>query len=289
MNTAKIRSCKHKLRYLVVLVLLPFLPLPASGQWDKKEMPAWTDTLENPFAGEPEVIKKGKKLFNSVCFVCHGKKGKGDGVNAPALSKKPADLTSKKVQQQSDVRLFWKISEGNPPMLAFKNSLSKKERWQLVSYLRRLADRYPPKDPGSAKTEKSPSLKKEEKTATKGTSVENNEPKTTKNAPLITEKKHRSAANKPTRNDQEKNGSQGNSREKKEKEAYQAGNISSEASKATKVSPAIEPSKRDTQQITSPEDYGGIRILFYFGAGVLLFTLVVAGYALKTLTGHGKS
>lgn len=35
----------------------------------------------------------GKEMFGTYCAPCHGLDGKGDGPAAPALKKKPADLT----------------------------------------------------------------------------------------------------------------------------------------------------------------------------------------------------
>ena len=35
----------------------------------------------------------GKEMFNSYCASCHGLSGKGDGPAAPAMNRKPADLT----------------------------------------------------------------------------------------------------------------------------------------------------------------------------------------------------
>ena len=34
---------------------------------------------QNPVAASPEVIAKGKKLYEDNCQKCHGKTGKGDG------------------------------------------------------------------------------------------------------------------------------------------------------------------------------------------------------------------
>jgi len=100
--------------------------------------PEFANTLDNPFKGDKVSIKEGKKLFNTICFACHGIGGKGDGVAAAGLNKPPADLTSSMVQQQSDGALFWKISEGNPPMLSFKSSLSEEQRWKIINYVRQL-------------------------------------------------------------------------------------------------------------------------------------------------------
>src|ERR1700733_11338902 len=35
----------------------------------------------------------GRKLFETRCFVCHGRDGKGDGPSAIGLAEKPQDLT----------------------------------------------------------------------------------------------------------------------------------------------------------------------------------------------------
>ncbi|NOY47496.1 MAG: cytochrome c [Chlorobi bacterium] len=98
--------------------------------------PKSADTIENPFIGNKDAIKKGKKLFASMCVICHGFKGKGDGVAGAALSPKPANFTSKTIQAQTDGALFWKLTNGKAPMAAYKDMLTKEQRWQLVNYLR---------------------------------------------------------------------------------------------------------------------------------------------------------
>ncbi len=131
-----------RLKRWALAVLLLAGPL-AHAQWSDWIAPAWADTLQNPWPDKTVSAAEGKTLFNSICFVCHGNQGKGDGINAPSLKKPPADLTSGKVQRQSDGALFWKISEGNPPMLSFKTSLTEEQRWQVISYVRQLARLYP--------------------------------------------------------------------------------------------------------------------------------------------------
>src|SRR5215471_16093549 len=63
--------------------------------------------------------------------------GKGDGVAAAALSPKPADWTSKKIQAESDGELFWKISHGRGAMPSCKQ-LPENDRWALVHYIHSL-------------------------------------------------------------------------------------------------------------------------------------------------------
>jgi mono/diheme cytochrome c family protein len=40
----------------------------------------------------------------------------------------------------TDGEIFWKITEGRRPMPSFKKELTDEQRWQLVNFLRRLAN-----------------------------------------------------------------------------------------------------------------------------------------------------
>ncbi len=94
--------------------------------------------LKNPTAGEKSSIKKGKALYASRCVICHGEGGTGDGPGSKALNPKPANHTSKKVQDQTDGELFWKISEGRGAMVGWKLIIAEEDRWHLVNYIRTL-------------------------------------------------------------------------------------------------------------------------------------------------------
>ncbi|RMG79762.1 MAG: cytochrome c [Bacteroidetes bacterium] len=87
----------------------------------------------------PNVISEGKKLYTQLCAICHGDKGKGDGVAGMALNPRPKNFTTSKFQAQSDGAIYWKMTEGNPPMAPYKETLTEKQRWELVAYLRTLA------------------------------------------------------------------------------------------------------------------------------------------------------
>lgn len=112
-------------------------PVAVQSKW---KAPAWADTLKNPYANRvEEALKMGERIYQQQCAVCHGPRGRGDGPAGMALNPRPADLTSKAVQAQTDGALFWKISEGRGAMPAFKGMLSEAERWQVVTYVRTLA------------------------------------------------------------------------------------------------------------------------------------------------------
>ena len=100
--------------------------------------PKSADKVKNPLKGSAKSAKEGKQIFSTYCAVCHGDKGEGNGPSASALNPKPKNLTAEEVQDQTDGAIFWKITTGNPPMLSWKSSLTDKQRWELVDYIREL-------------------------------------------------------------------------------------------------------------------------------------------------------
>jgi mono/diheme cytochrome c family protein len=119
----------------------------AMGQHIHAAVPEAYADLTNPVAGDETAVATGKSTFEIYCVSCHGEGGQGDGPAAEALNPKPADLTDGMMMiDLGDEYLFWRISEGgamepfNSAMPAWKNSLSEDQRWQLVTFVRSLAD-----------------------------------------------------------------------------------------------------------------------------------------------------
>jgi mono/diheme cytochrome c family protein len=98
--------------------------------------PEFADTLQNPLANDNPL--NGKKVFMTICFVCHGEKGKGDGIASAQLKPKPANFTSDAIQKQTDGAIFWKLSTGRGAMVPFQKTITPTQRWQLVNYIRLL-------------------------------------------------------------------------------------------------------------------------------------------------------
>jgi mono/diheme cytochrome c family protein len=99
--------------------------------------------------GDPKV---GKAKYDVDCAGCHGKTGKGDGPAAAALTPKPQDHTDGKVMNSlSDQYLFDIIKKGGvavkkaPIMPANEKKLSDQEIWDVIAYIRSLAN--PPYKP----------------------------------------------------------------------------------------------------------------------------------------------
>ncbi len=111
----------------------------ASGAWAQGawEAPAAEKAKKNPVPGGAKAVEAGKKVAQVNCVLCHGESGKGNGPGSAALNPKPADWTSKRVQDESDGELFWKISTGRGPMPSWKH-LPETDRWSVVHYIRSL-------------------------------------------------------------------------------------------------------------------------------------------------------
>lgn len=102
------------------------------------EAPKSADELKNPFKNNVNATEEGKKIYNQMCAFCHGATGKGNGAAGLSLKPKPADFLSIKVSNESDGAIFWKMTEGKPPMASYKDLLSDDQRWKLVNYIRKL-------------------------------------------------------------------------------------------------------------------------------------------------------
>jgi mono/diheme cytochrome c family protein len=95
--------------------------------------------VKNPFPPTPETLADAEPLFTDNCVLCHGEKGMGDGPGAKTIKIKPANFTDAKLMAaETDGSLFWKMSNGRGPMPSWKDTLSDKERWELVGYIRKL-------------------------------------------------------------------------------------------------------------------------------------------------------
>lgn len=105
-------------------------------------VPAEAAVVPNPISFSDDSIAAGESIFVTNCVACHGEKGLGDGPAAAGLEKPPANLTESHVQMLSDGALFFIVTNGkeDTPMPAWENTLSEDDRWNVVNFLRTLAD-----------------------------------------------------------------------------------------------------------------------------------------------------
>ncbi|UQD57024.1 c-type cytochrome [Flavobacterium sp. K5-23] len=133
MKTKSILTC------ITLLSVMCFLIVGFNEPIQKKWVaPSSADKIVNPLKNDKEASTSGKKLFNALCSVCHGIKGKGDGIGGTGLTPKPTDLTNSEFQSQTDGAIFWKIAVGRSPMAGYRTSIPEKKRWEIINYIRTL-------------------------------------------------------------------------------------------------------------------------------------------------------
>jgi len=93
-------------------------------------------TIQNPLISDEKAVVKGGKIYDKICWSCHGVKGEGDGPAGASFNIKPMSFIDKSFQKQTDGEILWKISTGRGNMPSYSELLSENQRWQLVSYLR---------------------------------------------------------------------------------------------------------------------------------------------------------
>ncbi|MAU27446.1 MAG: cytochrome c class I [Muricauda sp.] len=123
---------------IVLAGLMLLLAMPSVNAQDEWKAPESADKLTNPLKNDASAVANGKRTYRMLCVICHGAKGKGDGMGGAGLTPKPTDLTNADVQAQTDGALFWKLTEGRPPMASYKTALPEKKRWELINYIRTL-------------------------------------------------------------------------------------------------------------------------------------------------------
>lgn len=114
---------------------------------DKKDDTAKKDTKKDPKADTKTADNKkpamspadeAKKTFETLCAVCHGESGTGDGPGAQALNPKPRNYTDKEWQASvTDDDLRKVIVEGGPAVgksatMAANPTLGKPEKKEVL-------------------------------------------------------------------------------------------------------------------------------------------------------------
>ena len=107
-----------------------FVPYPYKGNPEEAEI-----NLKNPLHPTLKALKAGQTVFDTFCAVCHGPTGLGNGSIVPKFPRPPT-LTSEKVRQWSDGRIFHVITEGQNLMPSYASQISPEDRWAAIHYVR---------------------------------------------------------------------------------------------------------------------------------------------------------
>ena len=103
----------------------------------------------SPLPNSPEIVEKGKGLYNGkgTCFNCHGKDGGGNGPVAAQLDPSPRNFQHPGFwRHRKEGEIFWVIKHGSPgtSMLGFVGQLTDQELWSIIQYERSFAGEYGP-------------------------------------------------------------------------------------------------------------------------------------------------
>lgn len=98
--------------------------------------------MRDPLPETNAKLARGRALFDRHCSSCHGWTGQGGGPDAFALVPAPADLEwlRAKPKSRAEPYMYWSIAEGGrefeSEMPAFKRTLSRKDIWSVIAYVR---------------------------------------------------------------------------------------------------------------------------------------------------------
>ena len=95
--------------------------------------------IKNPVKATPESIKAGETNYGKYCKFCHGNDATGNVPLAPKGTNPPSLVDAKWDHGSTDGEIFTTIKNGIGPkfdMDGFKETLSDKEIWTVINYLR---------------------------------------------------------------------------------------------------------------------------------------------------------
>lgn len=106
-------------------------------------------SFQNPFTPSPDILAKGKKLYEgkAFCSACHGLEGAGGpsgGLTTPSGAQPPTNFADAAWQAaRTDGEIFWILKHGShgTDMVSYMPLyLSEEEVWHIVSYIRMFGD-----------------------------------------------------------------------------------------------------------------------------------------------------
>lgn len=97
--------------------------------------------LTSPFSDSPEMLAKGKALYEGkgTCVNCHGQSGAGDGPVSASLNPAPQNFHQHGFwRHRTEGEIFWVIKYGSPgtSMIGFGDQLNDEEIWAIIQYER---------------------------------------------------------------------------------------------------------------------------------------------------------
>jgi mono/diheme cytochrome c family protein len=127
--------------YILFVQELPHPDVPGSDPAKVQNKEASSPVPENIWVATPELIVKGKALYETYCSVCHGDKGTGEGPGGMSLNPKPRNFTLAENWKNgpSPFSILNTLKKGIPGSAMVAFDLPETDQWALVHYVRDLA------------------------------------------------------------------------------------------------------------------------------------------------------
>lgn len=119
-------------------------PVAGTISRDQKSYPYPNDPdlagqkLKNPLIPSSDTLNRGQFMYNVHCLPCHNSNGEGFGPVVKRGFAPPPPLTSDKVKNWSDGRIFHVITVGQGIMPTYAPQVDPIDRWAIVLYIRAL-------------------------------------------------------------------------------------------------------------------------------------------------------
>ncbi len=128
------------MRIYLLLITLVF-PVAQSSTAPRRGGNPEAAKTKNAVEVTPASMAAGRRSYQRLCSRCHGPAGKGDGTSASGAQ--PSDLTDAQWDfGGSDGEIFAAIHDGtSTEMAAYSDRLSDTDIWNVVNYLRSLAQK----------------------------------------------------------------------------------------------------------------------------------------------------
>ena len=139
------------LQFFSVNKIIPNLPAKDTSVSDA-DLPIVKGSISAPVdinklsVSTPELVDKGKKLFETNCVSCHGEGGKGDGIASASLNPKPRNFTELTGWTNGPklTQIYKTLQEGVPgSAMASFSSIPPEDRFALIHYIQTFRNDYP--------------------------------------------------------------------------------------------------------------------------------------------------
>jgi len=100
--------------------------------------PTAASTPQQPVNTQADLMAQGRKIYMDNCAACHKENGTGGKVTIEGKTINPDDLTSEKIKNFADDKIYRYILNGieDEGMPAFKDKLSEAEIREVVRFVR---------------------------------------------------------------------------------------------------------------------------------------------------------